>query len=88
MQAKNSCRDSLLVQAKERYERKLKLVGLHECPYSLVPEIWEDDVTKWPGVEFPNIVLTTLPRLFSARLCSSVLAKSLLVVRMKYNCCM
>ena len=88
MQAKNSYRDSLPLQVKERYERKLKLVGLHERPYSLAPEMWEDNVTKWPGVEFPDIMLTTLPRLFSARLSSSVLAKSLLVVRMKYSCWM
>ena len=57
MQAKKSYRDALPLQAKERYERKLKLVGLQECPYSLAPEMWEDDVTKWPGVEFPDIVL-------------------------------
>ena len=61
-QAKKSYRDSLPLQAKERYEGKLKLVGLQECPYSLAPEVWEDDVTKWPGVEFPDIVLYLLYR--------------------------
>jgi len=48
---------SLPMQARERYERKLKLVGLQQCPYALAEEMWEDDVTKWPSIEFPDIVL-------------------------------
>ena len=57
MQEKKSYRDSLPLQARERYEKKLKLVGLQECPYALADAAWEDDVTKWPGVEFPDIVM-------------------------------
>ena len=43
--------------AKERYEKKLKLVGLQECPYAISADLWMDDVTKWPAVEFPDIVM-------------------------------
>ena len=43
--------------ASERYRKKLDLVGLRKCPYELADQEWEDDVTKWPGVEFPDIVL-------------------------------
>ena len=57
MQEKKSYRDSLPLQARERYEKKLKLVGLQECPYALADAAWEDDMTKWPGVEFPDIVM-------------------------------
>ena len=57
MQAKRNYRESLPSHAKERYERKLKLVGLQECPYALADDMWTVDVTKWPSVEFPDIVL-------------------------------
>ena len=58
MLAKEPYKESLPLLAREKYERKLKLVRLHgrEYPYALA-EMWADDVTKWPGIEFPDIVL-------------------------------
>ena len=44
--------------AKARYQKKLLLlVGLCTCPYELPQQAWVDDVTQWPRVEFPDIVL-------------------------------
>ena len=55
-----SYKESLDAVAKARYEKKMELVGLGSCPYDLVPEAWTDDVTLWPPVEFPDIVLYLL----------------------------
>jgi len=49
--------DSLDAEVKVRYEKKLQLIGLATCPYKLSSEAWIDDVTLWPSVEFPEIVL-------------------------------
>ena len=58
MLAKEPYKESLPLLAREKYERKLKLVRLHgrEYPYALA-EMWADDVRKWPSIEFPDIVL-------------------------------
>ena len=48
---------SLLLVAKARYQKKLLLVGLSTGPYELPQQAWVDDVTQWPRVEFPDIVL-------------------------------
>lgn len=32
-------------------------VGLTSCPYELPLEAWVDDITTWPPLEFPDIVL-------------------------------
>ena len=53
-------KDSLDAEAKVRYEKKLQLIGLGTCPYKLSSEAWIDDVTLWPPVEFPEIVLYLL----------------------------
>ena len=50
-------RESLAADARKRYEQKLQLVGLITCPYELPQEAWVDDVTTWPPLEFPDIVL-------------------------------
>lgn len=52
-----SYKESLDAVARARYEKKLELVGLRTCPYELGLEAWMDDVTLWPPVEFPDIVL-------------------------------
>ena len=52
--------DSLDAEVKVRYEKKLQLIGLATCPYKLSSEAWIDDVTLWPPVEFPDIVLYLL----------------------------
>ena len=48
---------SLLLVAKAKYQKKLLLVGLSTGPYKLPKQAWVDDVTQWPRVEFPDIVL-------------------------------
>ena len=47
----------LFFVAKVRYLRKLLLMGLSTCPYELPQQAWVDNVTQWPRVEFPDIVL-------------------------------
>ena len=49
--------DTLSAVASERYKKRLDLVGLQTCPFELADQEWEDDVTKWPEVEFPDIVI-------------------------------
>ena len=64
MLAKESYKESLPLLAREKYEKKLNTGG-SIYPYALA-EMWADDVTKWPSIEFPDIVLylidTTLSR--------------------------
>ena len=55
-----SYKESLDSVARSRYEKKLDLIGLGTCPYELGPELWTDDVTLWPPVEFPDIVFYLL----------------------------
>ena len=58
--AKEYSKDSLDDEAKVRYEKKLQLIDLAICPYKLPSEAWIDDVTLWPPVEFPDIVVYLL----------------------------
>ena len=41
--------------AKVRYEQKLALVGLDQCPYKLPSDVWVEDPTKWPELEYPDL---------------------------------
>ena len=47
--------DKLSGVDKARYDRKLQLIDLSECPYRLPAGCWEDDPTKWPEVEWGDI---------------------------------
>lgn len=48
--------DSLPPEAKERYKKKLELCGLgQKCPYQLPADAWNDDPTKWPSLEWPEV---------------------------------
>ncbi len=47
--------DVLKSEAKTRYLKKLEAVELKECPYHLPAEIWSDDPSKWPKIEYPDI---------------------------------
>ena len=49
--------ETLPLVASDRYRKRLDLVGLRKWPYKLADQEWKDDMTKWPGVEFPDIVL-------------------------------
>lgn len=41
--------------SKLRYDQKLKLIGLNECPYKLPAGAWKNDPTKWPLIEYGDI---------------------------------
>ena len=62
-----SCSDSLKGPEKERYERKLQCLYIwchgseqqEKCvevldPYNISIELWIDDVSRWPPIEFPH----------------------------------
>ncbi len=48
--------ESLPVEAKARYRKKLDVIGIKECPYQLAAGYWTDDPTKWPDLQWPDIV--------------------------------
>ncbi|WAQ98836.1 hypothetical protein MAR_023209, partial [Mya arenaria] len=39
----------------EGYLAKLKIVGIDECPYNLPEVIWQNNPTKWPDVQWPDV---------------------------------
>ena len=41
--------------ARERYKTKLAAAGLAICPYKLEAGQWQNDPTKWPDVQYPDI---------------------------------
>ncbi|WAR19938.1 hypothetical protein MAR_001776 [Mya arenaria] len=41
--------------ARERYLTKLKIVGINECHYNLPADIWQNNPTKWPEVQWPDV---------------------------------
>ena len=47
--------DTLSNDAKQRYRTKLAIVGLDECPYRLPADVWVDDPTRWPDLEYPDL---------------------------------
>ena len=55
--------ESLTGDAKVRYEQKLSAIGLHQCPYLSPADLWVDDPTEWPPVEFGDLFmyLTSTP---------------------------
>ena len=55
-----SYKESLDTVARAKYKKKLELVGLRTCTYELDPVAWINNVTLWPLVEFPDIVLYLL----------------------------
>ena len=67
-----SYKESLDAVARPRSDKKLELVGLRTCPYELDAAAWIDDVTLWPPVEFPDIVLYLLqtPGQYTRETCS------------------
>lgn len=65
MERTNGYADSLSGLARERYVRKIRcLYGFLEDgdqsitsldPYNLPESVWEDDIHKWPPVDYPDI---------------------------------
>lgn len=40
--------DGLDGVSKSRYDAKLGLINVKECPYKFAASIWENNPTKWP----------------------------------------
>ena len=47
--------DSLLGDARTRYDKKLSFIGLSECPYRLPQGSWSNDPTRWPEMEYGDM---------------------------------
>ncbi len=47
--------ETLSGSASSRYQAKLALVGLEDCPYRIIGDHWKDQPTKWPDVQYGNI---------------------------------
>ena len=41
--------------SKARYDQKLKVLGLKDCPYDLPADCWINNPTKWPEVQYPDV---------------------------------
>jgi hypothetical protein len=38
-----------------RYNTKLSVLGLDVCPYNMPADLWINDPTKWPDVQWPDV---------------------------------
>lgn len=47
--------DSLDGEARTRYQKLIKVAKLQECPYRLPADVWINDPTKWPEIEYPDV---------------------------------
>ena len=54
-------------EARKRYLEKLGVLGLEECPYEMAADLWQDDPTTWPTLEYPevNTYLIDTPGVFT-----------------------
>ena len=70
--------ETLEVDVRERYKRKLTLVGLDLCPYQLPAELWKCEPTEWPPLEFPELhyYLTETPGKEIGHCCNSFYVNS------------
>ena len=41
--------------SKKRYAEKLKIVGIAECPYTVPAELWKNNPTYKPNLEYPEV---------------------------------
>ena len=46
---------NLNLEFKLRYEKKLELIKMTDCPYRLPADLWKNDPTRWPVVEYGDI---------------------------------
>ena len=46
---------SLQASSLERYRKKLALCSLQDCVYRLPANVWDNDPTEWPPLEFGDI---------------------------------
>jgi hypothetical protein len=49
--------DQLPSEALIRYKKKLAICCLDDCPYRLPANVWENDPTEWPDVQFGDIYM-------------------------------
>ena len=47
--------ETLASAAKERYLLKLSASGLTECPYKLPAGSWQNNPTRWPDLQWPDV---------------------------------
>ena len=47
--------DEIGDEPKTRYHKKLKDADLDCCLYQIRSDVWKNDPTKWPDLEFPDI---------------------------------
>ena len=43
------------IEAKKRYNEKLKTINQSCCPYLMPADVWNNDPTKWPALEYPEV---------------------------------
>ena len=46
---------SLKADSEPRYRQKLDLLGLKDCPYCLLADIWCNNPVQWLEIEYPDI---------------------------------
>lgn len=47
--------EDLGAEAKKRYNEKLEMISQKCCPYLLPGDVWENEPTKWPTLEYPEV---------------------------------
>ena len=47
--------ETLDTEAKKRYKNKLEMIGMTNCPYMLPADIWTNDPTTWPALEYSEV---------------------------------
>ena len=40
---------------RKRYLKKLGDLGIEDCPYELPADVWNNDPTCWPCLEYPEV---------------------------------
>ena len=50
-----NCADSLSGEAKSCYLSKLAKINLTECPYNLPADVWSEDPSTWPDLQWPEV---------------------------------
>lgn len=51
-----------------RYKTKLSVLGIDDCPYNMPADLWMNNPTKWPDVQWPDVyhyLIETPGRVFS-----------------------
>lgn len=46
---------NLEINAQTRYQQKLNIIGLSECPYDFPADSWINNPTEWPEIQWPDV---------------------------------